>query len=33
MASLPPPQTIDEVLNELDQIILTCRTHFGQHGP
>jgi hypothetical protein len=32
MASSPPPQTIDEVLHELDQIILTCRTAGSRFG-
>ena len=32
MASPPPPQTIDEVLHELDQIILTCRTGGSRFG-
>jgi len=32
MASPPPPQTIDEVLNQLDQIIFTCRTEGSRFG-
>src|SRR5258705_6641543 len=32
MASPPPPQTIDEVLHELDQIILNCRTAASRFG-
>ena len=32
MASPPPPQTIDEVLHELDQIIHTCRTTGSRFG-
>jgi hypothetical protein len=32
MASPPPPQTIDEVLHELDQIILSCRTAGSRFG-